>query len=549
MSTESTSAIRRFGRQGRSSRFSSYKAVPPDPAERGRISHAAIAEAAALPVNGRPSRDALHASAQRLLENLGLDKAYLGFTMVMVANAYWAEALAGVAFSRRLLLLPECLGSIAPDGDGGLSLPAIRIRAEQLGYRVLVADGTPIVVKVLAERNVDGIVGVACLDSLEAVFEKIWQMGVPACAVPLLRDDCRDTATDLPVLAALLEWHNDSARLPSSSWLGLMQFTAELFEGPVLARLLALAEPKALGGALDATGGLARQWLCGGGKRFRPFITLAGACCTAGVSDPSELGDGVFRIAVAIEAFHKASLAHDDIEDEDSQRYGRPTLHRTHGPAVAINVGDYLLGLGYRLVATAGDEVGADTVAAILAELSHAHVRLAQGQGAELMWRRETLLSAVPPQQVLKAYALKTAPAFTVALGSGLLLGGESLSADRRELLGRFSRDLGVAFQLLNDLSDWAEDARAGRVTYLTALAAKAGGGDWAGGLLEAINSPGESEEALVALGRQLEGLGVFQQAEAMAERLHQRAGELAKALRPKAFADLCGFLVDLILT
>ena len=56
------------------------------------------------------------------------------------------------------------------------------------------------------------------------------------------------------------------------------------------------------------------------------------------------------RAALSIEAFHKASLVHDDIEDDDIFRYGRATLHRQYGVGTAINVGDYLIGLGYRLV-------------------------------------------------------------------------------------------------------------------------------------------------------------------------------------------------------
>ena len=56
------------------------------------------------------------------------------------------------------------------------------------------------------------------------------------------------------------------------------------------------------------------------------------------------------RVAMAIEAFHKASLVHDDIQDDDLFRYGRETLHRSEGLGPAINIGDYLIGLGYRLV-------------------------------------------------------------------------------------------------------------------------------------------------------------------------------------------------------
>ena len=92
----------------------------------------------------------------------------------------------------------------------------------------------------------------------------------------------------------------------------------------------------------------------------------------------------VRRLALAIEALHKASLVHDDIEDDDEFRYGRPTLHRVHGTGQAINIGDYLIGLGYRLIAGKTSDLGADCTTDILARLSHAHLELCRGQGAEL---------------------------------------------------------------------------------------------------------------------------------------------------------------------
>ena len=93
------------------------------------------------------------------------------------------------------------------------------------------------------------------------------------------------------------------------------------------------------------------------------------------------------RTALAIEAFHKASLVHDDIEDDDTFRYGRATLHRQYGVAAAINVGDYLLGLGYRLVGRERKELGGDCTADIVNRLADAHLKLSEGQGAELLWR------------------------------------------------------------------------------------------------------------------------------------------------------------------
>ena len=119
--------------------------------------------------------------------------------------------------------------------------------------------------------------------------------------------------------------------------------------------------------ALSATEAIAYDFLAAGGKHLRPFITLAAydamtrrrtARWPTAPAAARPIPDAVQRVALAIEVFHKASLVHDDIEDDDPFRYGRPTLHRNYGMPLAINVGDYLIGLGYRLVAEQREALG-----------------------------------------------------------------------------------------------------------------------------------------------------------------------------------------------
>src|SRR5204863_3283581 len=168
--------------------------------------------------------------------------------------------------------------------------------------------------------------------------------------------------------------------------------------------------------------------LAQGGKRSRPFITLAAYDALQGApgtlaADKVALTDSVKRTALAIEAFHKASLVHDDIEDDDTFRYGRATLHRQYGVSTAINVGDYLIGLGYRLVSRVRKALGGDVAADIVDRLADAHLKPSEGQGAELLWR-DARDQARPALDALKIYALKTAPAFEAALYAGLRLAG-----------------------------------------------------------------------------------------------------------------------------
>ena len=169
---------------------------------------------------------------------------------------------------------------------------------------------------------------------------------------------------------------------------------------------------------------------------------------------------------------------HDDVEDDDPFRYGLPAVHRKHGVAAAINAGDYLIGLGYRLAAGVRESLGAETAADVLAEFAHAHTRLCEGQGAELRWR-DSPNKDLAPLDALKIASLKTSPAFEAAMLSGARLAGPV--ADCREPIRRFARHLGVAYQILNDLDDWrppgpnqrprGTDLLGGRPTVLWALA------------------------------------------------------------------------------
>ena len=140
-------------------------------------------------------------------------------------------------------------------------------------------------------------------------------------------------------------------------------------------------------------------------------VSGGSATLSDGAEEVARYSDSVLRTAMSIEAFHKASLVHDDIQDGDAFRYGDKTLHKKYGVPTAINVGDYLVGLGYRLVSRDRKEIGAETAADILDYLADAHQRLCEGQGAELMWRDATD-KALKPIDALKVYALKTAPAF-----------------------------------------------------------------------------------------------------------------------------------------
>lgn len=157
------------------------------------------------------------------------------------------------------------------------------------------------------------------------------------------------------------------------------------------------------------------------------------------------------QVLEAVECFHKASLIHDDIQDGDEERYGKPSVHAEHGIPLAIAVGDWLVAEGYRLLATSGFPRASD----MLAAASESHLQLSEGQGDELAIRFSGLRRATE-EETLSIYRRKTGEAFALAarLGAIAALGpGERSKLVERELV-RFGTSFGVLFQMRDDAAD-----------------------------------------------------------------------------------------------
>jgi geranylgeranyl pyrophosphate synthase len=562
-------------KKDRRANSATFKVVPETRGLRDGIRSAAAEFARPLD-RGKPfTRPELQQMGEQLLARMGQPEPYLGFTMVCLANEFWREQVQAIPFNRRLLLLPHCLknaeGCPADYDEFGLdcrkcgacSVADFKSRAEDLGYKVLVSEGTPIVLKIIVSGHVDAIVGVACLNVLEKAIDKILLAGIPCVAAPLLSSNCKSTSVDDDWVFELVNLHTPS-QVRTKTYVHLMRAAHAVCEEPELSRLA----PRPRGAApaskdpLAVHEAIAYDWLAQGGKRSRPFITLAAYDALKGApgtlsAEGVDLPDGVRRTALAIEAFHKASLVHDDIEDDDTFRYGRETLHRQYGVGTAINVGDYLIGLGYRLVSRDRKELGGDCAADVLNKLSEAHLKLAEGQGAELLWRDagDKSLTAL---DALKIYALKTAPAFEAALYAGLRLAGPAEQYEKP--VNDFCKHLGVAFQVLNDLKDWdgdsdnklvaGQDVLSARPTLLLALALEGAAPADRAELLMLLNGQHEMEkEDLVARVRFLfDRAGVFAKADKLVEKYRARAEAVADEVEPVELRELLYYLVDSVL-
>ncbi len=178
----------------------------------------------------------------------------------------------------------------------------------------------------------------------------------------------------------------------------------------------------------ELLGGDAAATLAAGGKRLRPLLVLL--CAGA------DGGERAVRAATAIELIHMATLVHDDVLDAAPLRRGQPTVAASSGRDRATAVGDLLFSRAFALLAEHGD----DRAVALLAEAS---VALARG---ELFQRHDAFEIGIAEARYLERCRLKTAKLFECAclIGSGV------------EALGAFGAEIGLAFQLLDDVLDIA---------------------------------------------------------------------------------------------
>ena len=424
------------------------------------------------PVPPLPTED-LKFHADRVVGMLKCDPIYRDYAGVLINNEMWREPLAAVPYERRLLLLPKCLRveskcpapfdefSLLCKQCGLCTIQDLQAEAEKLGYATLVAEGSAIVMSLIQTGKIEAIVGVSCLSVLERAFPYMEAAAIPGVAVPLLQDDCIDTTVDL-------DWVWDYIHLTSDDKtrrldLGALRDEVDFWFTPASLEII-------MGSAEGQTEAIGRAWLMRAGKRWRPFLAVAAfqalrnevgpsAVAPSMGTEPSmgplrrvdrPLPDDLRKIAVAVECFHKASLIHDDIEDNDAQRYGEKTLHEEFGVAVALNVGDLLIGEGYRLIAAC--QASAGQKAEMIRIAAAGQRELCRGQGAELCWMRAP--QPLTQHQVLDIFRRKTAPAFEVALRLGAIYAGLDAHEEVEAVLKVYSEALGIAYQIRDDLSD-----------------------------------------------------------------------------------------------
>ena len=192
--------------------------------------------------------------------------------------------------------------------------------------------------------------------------------------------------------------------------------------------------------------GIALEFLGRGGKKLRPRLCQAVFVACGGKGD-------IAPVCEAVECFHKASLIHDDIQDADVERYGRPTTWKEHGVALAIAAGDWLVARGYQLIAKSGFANAAQMLAATV----DSHLRLCEGQADDLLHPLEAATPERPsplfdPAKYVSVCERKTGEAFALAAQLGALAAGADDAKYRR-----FGLVYGILFQINDDLADGAD--------------------------------------------------------------------------------------------
>jgi geranylgeranyl pyrophosphate synthase len=267
--------------------------------------------------------------------------------------------------------------------------------------------------------------------------------------------------------------------------------------------------------------------LLAGGKRFRPHLLFLAFQAVGG----SDLEPAV-KPAAALEILHTATLAHDDINDHGVLRRNRPTLNAIWGRTFALLTGDYLFARVYQMLASYGPELNR-----ILAE---AAVNVVEGETLQAQAAKTGVLDAATYYRVI---SLKTAPLFHAAATIGALLGGGT--PEQIEALGAYGFDIGLAFQIVDDVLDLLADSdQLGKTAGLdinqgkgfSVAAARGNGGDTTTTM--AVDVAADTHDPLLAIKQQLLKEDTIEHAREQAYNLITRAVERLTDLPPSPAVD-----------
>jgi octaprenyl-diphosphate synthase len=254
---------------------------------------------------------------------------------------------------------------------------------------------------------------------------------------------------------------------------------------------------------------LAGHLIAGGGKRMRPMLTLASAAL---LGYP---GTRHHKLAAAVEFIHTATLLHDDVVDGSGMRRGKRTANLIWGNPASVLVGDFLFARAFELMVEDGS-------LKVLRILSHASAVIAEGEVDQLTAQRRI---ETDEEQYLDIISAKTAALFAAACRVSPVVA--EASEDAEVALECYGKNLGIAFQLSDDVIDYASDAatmgkgvgddfRDGKMTLPVILAYARGNEDDRAFWSSAISGERVSDDDLA------EAISLLRQTDALADTIER---------------------------
>lgn len=274
-----------------------------------------------------------------------------------------------------------------------------------------------------------------------------------------------------------------------------------------------------------------------GGKRMRPALVLLVANALG------YRGTHHHELAAVVEFIHTATLLHDDVVDESDLRRGRSTANALFGNASAVLVGDFLYSRAFQMMVGVEDM----RVMRVLADATNV---IAEGEVLQLLNVRN---ADVTVDAYLQVIHFKTAMLFEAATRLGAILGG--LDELGQERLAGFGRHIGTAFQLIDDVLDYAGDEEAtgkhlgddlaeGKPTLPLIYVMQQGSAEQAALVRQAIENGGR--DAFPAVIEAVKNTGALEATCAFAKQEAERAAALLSELPPSIFKscllELCAF-------
>lgn len=287
---------------------------------------------------------------------------------------------------------------------------------------------------------------------------------------------------------------------------------------------------------------LSRYLIEAGGKRVRPMITVAAANMLGPCEQPPVL------LAAAVEFIHTATLLHDDVVDESGMRRGKVAANLVWSNASSVLVGDFLFARSFSLMVEAGSMKA-------LGVLSAAASTIAEGEVRQLSAVKDLGVSVETYMEIIDA---KTAALFAAAAEVAGIVAGRPLVEE--EALRTYGRELGLAFQLVDDALDYGgaasklgksvgDDFREGKVTLPVALCLQAATGDeaafWQRTIAETDQREGDFEQALAYISRHGSLRATLDQARDHARRAREALEIFPDNAWRTALGDLADFVVE----